>query len=442
MGLTDTAVRNAKPGFKPLKDGKGSPLKGPDGKPITEPTDKPYTLADEKGLYLQVTPSGGKLWRMKYRFSGKEKLLAFGKYPEVSLAEARDRRDEARKLLAAGTDPGEHRQAVKLAKAAEGCNTFEAVARQWHAKVKASLVPEYAQKILRSLEMDVFPAIGKRPIAEIRPPEMLAMLRKIEARGTLETLKRVRQRCADVFTFAIASGLRETENPVAGLEKTLQTAKVRHHPALHARHLPDFFTRLEIVRISQPVKQAIQLAILLFLRPGELRSARWPEIDLDSATWIVPGERDRERGMTGMKMKEAHVVPLSRQAVEIFRQLQPYSGSGELVFPNRNDPTRPMSNGTVNSALRAMGYAGDEVTGHGFRATAASALAEMGFRKEVIDRQLAHKERNQVLSAYIHQAEYLEERRVLMQTWADYIDSLTNGGKVIPIQRREGAAPQ
>lgn len=433
MGLTDTAIRNAKPGLKPLKDGKGTPLKAPDGKVLVEPTEKAYTLADEKGLYLQITPAGSKLWRLKYRFGGKEKLLALGEYPQLSLAEARDHRDQARKLLAAGTDPGEHKKAMKLAKAAEAANSFEAVARQWHAKVKAGLVPEYADKVLRSLELDVFPVIGRRPVAEIRPPEMLAMLRKIEARGALETLKRVRQRCADVFTFAIACGLRESENPVTGLEKTLQTAKVRHHPALHVRQLPDFFLRLEIVRVSEPVKLAIRLAVLLFLRPGELRSARWQEIDLDSATWIVPGERDRKRGMTGMKMKEAHVVPLSGQAVEIFRRLQPYSSSGELVFPNRNDPTRPMSDGTVNSALRAMGYAGDEVTGHGFRATAASALAEMGFRKEVIDRQLAHKERNQVLSAYMHQAEYLEERRQLMQTWADYLDSLTNGAKVIPL---------
>lgn len=433
MGLTDIAVRNAKPGLKPLKERTGRPLKDENGKQRFESTDKAYTLADEKGLYVQVTPSGSKLWRLKYRFVGKEKLLALGEYPQVSLAEARDRRDEARKLLAAGIDPSEHKKAMKAAKAAEAANSFEAVARQWHTKVKVSLVPEYANKILRSLELDVFPVIGTRPIADIKPPEMLAMLRKIEARGALETLKRVRQRCADIFTFAIASGLRSAENPVTGLEKTLQTAKVRHHPALHVRQLPDLFLRLDIVRVSEPIKQAIRLAILLFLRPGELRSARWPEIDLDSATWIVPGERDRKRGMTGMKMKEAHVVPLSRQAVEIFRQLQPYSGHGELVFPNRNDPKRPMSNGTVNSALRAMNYAGDEVSGHGFRATAASALAEMGFRKEVIDRQLAHKERNQVLSAYVHQAEYLEERRRLMQTWADYIDSLVKGAKVIPL---------
>lgn len=399
--------------------------------------DKPCKLADEKGLYLLVNGTG-KYWRIDYRFAGKRKTLALGIYPEISLKEARERRDKARKSLDSGIDPADmmSKKARKAASISAADNSFEAVAREWHAKVSADLVPKYADKVLRSVEMDVFPEIGKRPIAEIKPPEVLAMLRKIEARGTLETLKRVRQRCADVFTFAIASGRRESENPVAGLEKALQTAKAKHYASLHVRQLPEFFIRLDAVRISRPITLAIRLAVLLFLRPGELRSARWKEIDLETATWIVPGERDRERGMTGMKMKDTHVVPLSRQAVEIFRQLLPYSGDRELVWPNRNDPRRPMSDGTVNSALRAMGYSGDEVTGHGFRATAASALAEMGFRKEVIDRQLAHKERNQVLAAYVHQAEYIEERRKMMQAWADHVDKLENGADVIPFAAR------
>lgn len=412
MPLTDVAVRTAKPGEKPIK------------------------LADEKGMFLFVTPAGAKLWRLKYRFDGKEKLLALGAYPEISLKDARQRRDDARKLLADAKDPGEERKAQRVAKVIAAGNSFETIAKLWHSKVSVEMVPNYAEKVIRSLEKDVFPSLGKRPINDIRPPEVLAMLRKIESRGALETLKRVRQRCADVFTFAIASGLRETENPLVGLEKTLKIAKVQHRPSLPARKLPEFFIRLDAVRISLPVKYALHLVVLTFLRPGELRGARWQEIDLDSGTWIVPAERDRQRGLVGMKMKEAHVVPLSKQAVAIFRELQTYSGDSDLVFPNRNDPLRPISDGTINSALRAMGYSVGEVSGHGFRATAASALAELGFRKEVIDRQLSHRERNQVLAAYVHQAEYVEERRKMMQHWADYVDQLNGGANVIALHSK------
>ena len=239
------------------------------------------------------------------------------------------------------------------------------------------------------------------------------MLRKVEARGALETLKRVRQRVADVFTFSIAEGLREDVNPVTGLEKALKSAKAEHRPSLHARQLPEFFIRLGAARISRPVKPAVRLS--LFLRPGELRCALWEEIDLETATWSVPGERDRTRGFVGMKMKEDHLVPLSTQAIRVLRELQSYSGDADLVFPNRNDSMRPISDGTVNSALRAMGYSGAEACGHGFRATAASALAEMGFRREVIDCHLSHRERTDVLGAYVHLAEYVDERRHMMQ---------------------------
>ena len=402
---------------------------------------KAYRLFDGNGLYIEVQPTGSKLWRLKYRFNGKEKRLALGKYPETTLKEAREGKDTARKLLAMGIDPSAQKKAQKAAREAENENSFESVARRWHQKIKSELVPLYAEKIIRSLEQDVFPTLGNTPINDISPPEILAVLRKIEARGSLETLKRVRQRCSDVFTFAIAEGVRNTENPVTGLQKALKTAKAKHYSSLHVRDIPELLIRLDAVRISAPIKHAIRLAILLFLRPGELRSARWEEINFDTATWIVPAERDRSRGMIGMKMKETHIVPLPRQAVAIFRELFMYSGHGELVFPNRNDRTRPMSDGTVNSALRAMGYAGNEVTGHGFRATAASALAELGFRKEVIDRQLSHKERNQVLAAYVHQAEYENERRQMMQKWADHLDKLAKGKNVTPlIQKRKPAA--
>lgn len=413
MPLTDIAVKNAKP------------------------KDKPYRLADEKGMYLEIQPNGSKYWRLKYRIGGKEKLLALGVYPGTTLANARRQRDDARELIAAGTDPGKTKKAAKTAQASAAANTFEAVARRWHARgnPKKSWVPEYAEKIMRSLEVDVFPQIGDRQINDLRPPEILTMLRKIEARGTLETLKRVRQRVRDIFTFAIAEGLREFENPVVGLEKAVKTRQAEHYPALHVRELPEFFIRLNAARLSMPIKHAVRLTTLLFLRSSELRCARWQEIDLEAATWIIPGERDRSRGLLGMKMKRAHTVPLARQAVEIFRELQAYSGERELVFPNRNNPTRPISDGTINSALRAMDYAAEQVSGHGFRATAASALAEMGFRKEVIDRQLSHQEQDQVLGAYVHQAEYLEERRAMMQQWADYLDTLQIGGKVLPIKR-------
>lgn len=410
MALSDLAIRRLKPVSKPTK------------------------VADEKGLYILLSPTGAKSWRFKYRIAGKEKALCLGQYPDISLKDARDLRDAARNQLALGVDPGEQKKAEKAAKVAATEHTFEAVARRWHARgnPKKPWVPEYAEKIMRSLEVDVFPQIGARQINEIRPPEVLAMLRKVEARGRLETLKRVRQRVRDIFTFAIAEGLRESENPVSGLEKAVKTRQAVHYPALHVRQLPEFFIRLDAARLSMPIKHAVRLTTLLFLRSSELRCARWQELDLDAATWIVPGERDRSRGLLGMKMKRAHTVPLPRQAIEIFRELQAHSGERELVFPNRNDPTRPISDGTINSALRAMGYAAEQVSGHGFRATAASALAEMGFRKEVIDRQLSHQEKDQVLGAYVHQAEYLEERRAMMQQWADYLDSIRNdGGAVI-----------
>lgn len=388
-----------------------------------KPKEKPYKLADERGLYILIT-AAGKYWRFDYRFAGKRKTLALGIYPDLSLSNAREKREEARNQLANEIDPGAHKQQIKRAKIAAANNTFEGVSRAWLRTKQHDLIPSYAGKILMSLEIDVFPVIGRNPVADIKPPEVLAMLRRIEARGALEQLKRIRQRCSDIFTYAIAEGMRETENPVTGLNKALKVQKSAHRPALHVRDLPVFFIRLEAARISLPVKHAIRLMMMLFLRPGELRGACWREIDLDGATWIVPGERDRTRGLVGMKMGEAHTVPLPRQAVETFRELLHYSGHSDLVFPNRNEHSRPMSDGTINSALRALGYANDQVSGHGFRATAASALAEMGYRREVIDAQLSHRERNEVLGAYTHQAKYQEERRQMMQAWADHLDAI------------------
>lgn len=395
--------------------------------------EKAYKLSDEKGLYLLVQPNGSRYWRLKYRFGGKEKALALGVYPEVGLKEARSRRANAQRLIDQGIDPGEARREEKIARKVAAATSFEAVGREWYQKKRHEWVERYADKVLASLEKDLFPSLGRRPIAEITSAELLAVLRKVEARGALETLKRIRQRASDVFLYAIATGRAEV-NPATGLHKAVKVASAKRRPALHASELRDFFIRLEAVRISNQVKAAVRLLVLTFLRPGELRGACWQELDLAQAMWIVPGERDRSRGMVGMKMKEDHAVPLSHQAVALFEGLQILNGHGELVFPNRNDPTRPMSDGTINSALRAMGYNSDQVTGHGFRATATGALLELGFRPEVIDRQLSHRERNEVFGAYSHQAEYMDERRRMMQAWADYLDRLRTCAPVIQLR--------
>ncbi len=399
MPLTDVAARNAA-----LRE-------------------KPYKLSDEKGLYLLIQPNGSKYWRLKYRFGGKEKVLALGIYPTVGLKEARHRRADAQKLLDQGTDPSETRRVEKIARHVSGNTSFKSVALEWFEKKRHEWVPTYAAKVLESIEKDLFPSLGRRPVSEITTAELLTTLRKIEARGALETLKRIRQRSSDIFLHAIATG-RVESNPANGLHKAVKVASQKRRSALRPNELRDFFIRLEAVRLTRPIKTAVRLLILTFLRPGELRSACWPEIDFETAQWTVPGERDRSRGMVGMKMKETHVVPLSRQAVALFKELSENSNRHELVFPNRNDPTRPMSDGTINSALRAMGYSHDQVTGHGFRATATGALLELGFRPEIIDKQLSHRERNEVFGAYSHQAEYMAERRRMMQAWADYLDSL------------------
>lgn len=414
MALTDTAIRKARPG------------------------EKPYKLADEKGLFLLVGIKPGALyWRLKYRFAGKEKLLALGVYPEVPLKVARQKRDDARRLLDAGKDPSETRRVEKIARKVAADASFEIVAREWHEKKRGEWLDTYAAKVLTSLEQDLFPALGHRPVSEISAAEILAVLRKVEARGALETLKRVRQRASDIFLYAIATG-RADNNPVTGLHKALKVASVEHRAALHPTALREFFIRLDAVRVTRMVKNAIRLLALTFLRPGELRGASWSEIDLQAGVWVVPAERDRSRGLVGMKMKEAHTVALSTQAVDLLKELHEMTGQHDLVFPNRNDLRRPMSDGTINTALRAMGYAGDEVTGAGFRTTATGALLELGWRPEVIDRQLAHRERKEVFGAYSHQAEYLAERRKMMQQWADYLDQVGRGN-VVPLHGHTAA---
>lgn len=407
MPLTDTAIRQAKP------------------------ADKAFKLTDGGGLFLLVRPSGGKLWRMKYRIDGKEKLLSLGAYPEVGLAAARKARAAAREQLAAGIDPSEAKQDAKRAAKIASDNTFEATARAWWSIWRKDKVDGTAQNALRSLELHVFPHIGKKPISNIKPAEILQLLRRIEATGTTETLKRVRARIGEIYVHAIATGVAES-NPAEGLHKALTTHQEKRRPALRAADMHEFFVRLDAVRISNMIKAAIRLQVLTFVRPGELRCALWDEFDLDGATWTIPAERDRSRGLTGMKMKEEHIVPLSRQAVEILRELKATSGGHDLLFPNRNGQGRPISNGTVNQALRAMGYEAGQVTGAGFRATATGALLELGYRPDVIDKQLAHRERNQVFAAYSHHAQFMAERRAMMQGWADHLDALRKGAQIIP----------
>lgn len=407
MPLTDTAIRQAKP------------------------TEKAYKLTDGGGLFLLVQPTGSKLWRMKYRFDGKEKLLALGAYPDTTLAAARKAHAAAREKLAANIDPGQAKKEAKRAARVAAENSFEAVARAWWKSWKADRTEGTASAALRALELHVFPYIGKRPFASVEPAEILDLLRRLEARSLTDTLKRVRGRISEIYIYGIASGLAKS-NPAEGLHKAVRPHKEEHRPALRSADLRDFFIRLDAVRISLPVKLALRLLVLTFVRPGELRCAQWPEFDLDAAIWTVPAKRDPSRKLTGMKMRREHTVPLSTQAVELLRQVKDLSAGNDLLFPNRNGQGRPMSDGTINSALRAMGYRPDEVTGSGFRATATGALLELGFRPDVIDRQLAHRQEREVFAAYSHQAQFMAERRAMMQAWADHIDAMQPGTMTAP----------
>ncbi len=387
-----------------------------------KPAEKPYKLFDGAGLYLHIMPAGGRYWRFKYRFGGKEKLLAFGTYPESSLSEARERRDEARALLRAGSDPSFVRREQKRAAEQGAVNTFEAVAREWYGKRLPILAPATAEKIIRSLERDLFPWLGQRPIAEITAPELLATLRRVEGRNAIETAHRVHQCCGQIFRYAVATG-RAERNPSADLRGALAPVKTTHRAAITE---PDGFA--ELLRAidgysgSFITASALRLAPLVFVRPGELRQAEWTEIDLERAEWRIPAAR--------MKMRADHIVPLAQQSVAILRELQPLTGQGHFVFPSLRSVKRPMSDNTINAALRRLGYDKTQMTGHGFRAAASSMLNEQGWNGDVIERQLAHAERNKVRAAY-NRAEHLHQRRSMMQAWADYLDALRDGRKVV-----------
>lgn len=391
MPLTDTTVRNAKP------------------------KDKPYKLSDSEGMYLFVHPAGGRYWRMKYRFGGREKLLALGVYPEISLKDARDRRIDARKLLANGVDPGEFRKNMAETKAEAASNTFEVIAREWFTKFSANWAPTHSSKVIRRLEVNIFPWLGNKPIKDINAPMLLTCLRRTEERGILETTHRVLQSCGQVFRYAISTG-RAERDITTDLRGALPPVKEKHFASITDQTaIGGLLRAINDYKGSFVTQCALRLAPLVFVRPGELRKAEWKEINLDKAEWRIPEER--------MKMREMHIVPLSKQAVAILNELKPLTSSGRYLFPGARTNGRPMSENAITAALRRMGFTKEEMTGHGFRSMASTLLNEHGWRGDVIERQLAHGERNKVRAAYNH-AEHLKERGEMMQWWADYLDGL------------------
>lgn len=377
-----------------------------------KPREKAYKLADGAGLYLEVVPSGSRYWRMKYRFNGKEKRIAFGVYPAVSLAQARALRDEAKKKLAEGIDPSFAKKEEKLVRDVQLNNTFQAVALEWHGTKVSRWSEGYASDIIEAFNKDIFPYIGQQPVNDIKPLVLLNVLRRMESRGATEKAKKVRQRCSEVFRYAIVTG-RAEYNPAADLTSAMSGHESKHYPFLTVEELPDFFKALSGYTGSPLVVLAARLLILTGVRTGELRGAFWSEFDLEKAVWEIPADR--------MKMKRPHLVPLSTQALEIVQQLKVMSGQYPLMFPGRNDPRKTMSEASINQVFKRIGYTG-KVTGHGFRHTMSTILHEEGFNTAWIETQLAHVDKNAIRGTYNH-ALYLEGRREMMQWYADYIEA-------------------
>ena len=410
-------------------------------------TGKPQKRADGGGMYLLAQPDsvkinekkkeeivrGAKYWRLDYRFAGKRKTLAIGVYPDVALSEARERREEARKVLANGADPGDIKKAQKAAVVALAENSFELVAREWFSKHAPNWKENHSSKIIARLEKDVFPWIGAIPIAEINAPALLAAIRRIESRGALETAHRALACCGQVFRYAVATG-RAERDPTGDLRGALPPVKKEKHFAAITDPLKvgELLRDIEGYQGSYVVKSAFKLSPMLFVRPGELRKMEWAELDLDRAEWIIPADK--------MKMGVTHIVPLAKQAVEVLREIQPLTGRGKYVFPGERDHDRPMSDNAIRSALRRMGWANDEMTPHGFRAMASTILDNMGYKQEWLERQLAHEEPNKIKAAYKREAwrMYLPERIAMMQAWADYLDGLAAGAQVIPLHKKAG----
>ncbi|MFQ6289736.1 tyrosine-type recombinase/integrase [Yersinia enterocolitica] len=396
MALTDTKVRSAKPEAKE------------------------YSLVDGDGMFLLVHPNGSKYWRFRFRFGGKQHLMAFGVYPETSLADARQKREEARRLVAAGVDPREHKRAVKEEQAKEVI-TFESVARDWHAS-NQKWSESHSGRVLKSLEDNLFDAIGKRNIAELKTRDLLIPIKAVEMPGRLQ------QRTTAIMRFAVQSGLIDY-NPAQEIAGAVATAKRQHRAALELNRIPELLHRIDTYTGRPLTRLAVELTLLVFIRSSELRFARWSEVDFETAMWTIPGEREPLEGVKhshrGSKMRTPHLVPLSHQALSILEQIKNMSGNRELIFVGDHDPRKPMSENTVNKALRVMGYDTKvEVCGHGFRTMACSSLIESGlWSKDAVERQMSHQERNSVRAAYIHKAEHLGERRLMVQWWADYLDA-------------------
>lgn len=386
--LTNTAVKNAKP------------------------RTKPYKLSDGKGLYMLITPNGGKYWRVKYRFAGKEKLLSLGTYPEISLEEAREKCGAARKLVANSVDPGYRKKAEKRRLVYNMENSFQVVASEWFETNKPKWTADHAGRLWRRLELHMMPEIGNRPIAEITALDLLDALRKVEKRGSTETSHRLLQTCGIILRYAVITG-RIRYNPTQDLKGALVPHKAESHPTIQAKELPDFFKQLEKVETTPLNKLAIRLLMLSFVRQGELRQAKWEDINFETKEWRLPPHTT--------KMKDLHIVPLAKQTIKLLQALKTMTGEGELLFPSQQRRRHAMmSENTINHVLRKMGYK-DKLVGHGFRALASTTLNEHGFRPDVIERQLAHMERNKVRAAY-NRAEYLPERQKMMQWWADFLE--------------------
>lgn len=408
MPLTDTTIRNTKPAEKPIK------------------------LFDGGGLFLLVTPAGQRYWRLKYRAAGKEKLLALGVYPEVTLATARRKRDEAREKLAAGIDPSEAKKAEKRTVRLNAENSFEAVAREWHAKYAPTWSESHGDRILRRLEVDAFPWIGGKPVADLAPPDVLDALRRVEKRGALETAHRLHANVSQVCRYAVATG-RAQRDVTADLRGALPPVQQEHMAALtDPKQVAELLRAIDGYQGTFPVICALRLAPLLFQRPGELRAAEWAELDLDAGIWEIPSDR-MKRTKQGKASGGAHIVPLSSQAVMVLRELHALTGNGRFLFPSVRTKDRPMSDNTINGALRRLGYDGDTMTGHGFRAMARTILDEvLGLPAAIIEAQLAHAVKDPLGRAYNRTA-HLPQRREMMQLWADYLDRLKAGADVISI---------
>lgn len=410
MALTDTKVRSAKP------------------------QEKEYTLVDGDGMFLLIHPNGSKYWRFRFRFGGKQHLMAFGVYPETSLADARQKREEARRLVAAGIDPREHKRVVKQELAKEAV-TFESVAREWHTANK-KWSEEHSRRVLKSLEDNLFSAIGKRSIEELKTRDLLAPIKAVEATGRFEVASRLQQRTTAIMRYAVQSGLIDY-NPAQEMAGAVASSNRVHRPALELKRLPELLHRIDCYTGRLLTRLAVELTLLIFIRSSELRFARWSEINFETAMWTIPAEREAIEGVKhshrGSKMRTPHLVPLSHQALAILIQVHKLSGERDFVFVGDHNPRKPMSENTVNKALRVMGYDTKvEVCGHGFRTMACSSLIESGlWSRDAVERQMSHMERNSVRAAYIHKAEHLDERKLMLQWWADFLD----------VNREKGISP-